>query len=53
MARLYYFDDLKILLILFVILIHSGLRIPNGEGGSRATPHHAIGGRPRQATPCR
>jgi|GEM_PF-5750793 len=35
MLRLYYFDNIKILLIIFVILIHSGLAyIPNAEGWS-------------------
>ena len=33
MQRLYYFDNIKIVLIIFVILIHSGLAyIPNAEG---------------------
>ncbi|MGD0172743.1 MAG: acyltransferase [Halobacteriota archaeon] len=35
MQRLYYFDNIKIVLIIFVILIHSGLAyIPNAEGWS-------------------
>jgi len=39
MQRLYYFDNIKIVLIIFVILIHSGLAyIPNAEGWTPSYP---------------